>query len=72
MRGQKLSPLHDVSGCCETNTLSSPLLTEAVRNINHAPVNLAAKVRDVMAPYCLPAFLLKIITCVTEGAKGFA
>lgn len=60
-------------GClrfCGVNTLSSSLLNKVTRNIGYAPVNPAARVRDVMAPLCLPASLLKIITYVIEGAKG--
>lgn len=43
----------DVSECHGTNILSLPVLTEAARDIEHAPVNLAARVRDVMVPQCL-------------------
>ena len=43
----------DVSECCGTNIVGLPVLTEAARNIDHAPVNLAARARDVMAPHCL-------------------
>lgn len=50
----------------------SPLLNKVTRNIGHAPVNLAARVSNFMAPPCLPASLLKIITFVIDGAKGCA
>lgn len=41
-----------VSECHSTSMLSLPVLTEAARNTDHAPVNLAARIRDVMVPTC--------------------
>lgn len=49
---QQLSGLTclEISECRGTNIFSLPALTEAVRNRDHAPANLATKLRDVLVP----------------------
>lgn len=59
-----------VSECHGTNILSLPVLTEADRNIDHAPVNLAARVRDVVVPRCLVCLTSKnYYVCHRRGKK---